>query len=339
MNLRGNYKYFDSTVSLNWLLRILINSMKYFMVVSFFAGCKSSNVITPSDSNVSWDLCVPVNDSNYKARYSIDLVPDSTLKSEMKQPVLFHERDMLIANASGTLLFLKNLTFATSDRDSGDSSFMECISRLKDGLNSIRSQAEGILSELECEAFRTRQLYIQLRNLNSNKNTRLTAESIVIGSATNITPVIITEKTPQNITIVSGSLLSAGLSLHTLSSGDLKMKLIFYRNLLSDIWFAPVKSVDYPAGLWYILNNRNFSNTRQLSKIQLIKMRWLKFELDNSVNKTTENLFFGTGGIFDQDELELRVSMLSELMAEVNTINVDLDNFEYDLDHLKRKSN
>jgi hypothetical protein len=46
-------------------------------------------------------------------------------------------------------------------------------------------------------------------------------------------------------------------------------------------------------------------------------------------------LFFGTGGIFDQDELEVRVSMLSELMAEVNTINVDLDNFEYDLNRFR----
>ena len=104
---------------------------------------------------------------------------------------------------------------------------------------------------------------------------------------------------------------------------------------MSDIWLAPVKSSDYPTGLWYILNNPKFSNARQSSKVQLIKMRWLKFELNDAVNKETENLFFGTGGIFDQDELELRVSMLSELMAEVNTINVYLDNFEYDLNHLK----
>jgi len=280
---------------------------------------------------------VPVTDTNYQTRYRVDLVPDSILKSDMKQPVLFHERDIILANASGTLLFLKNLALVTSDRDSGDSSFLECLTKLKEGLTSIRAQTEAILSELECEVFRTRQLYIQLRNQNGSKNTRLTAESIVIGSATNITPVIITEKTPQNITIVSGSLVSAGLSLHTLRSGNLKIKLMFFRNLLSDPWFAPVKSVEYPAGLWYILNDPNFSDTRQLSKIQLIKMRWLKFEMNGPVNKKTENLFFGTGGIFEQDELEVRVLMLSELMAEVNTINVDLDNFEYDLNHFKRK--
>jgi hypothetical protein len=64
-------------------------------------------------------------------------------------------------------------------------------------------------------------------------------------------------------------------------------------------------------------------------------MRWLKFELDDSVNTKNEILYFGTGGIFDQDELEVRISMLSELMAEVNTINVDLDHFEYDLNNLK----
>jgi hypothetical protein len=199
----------------------------------------------------------------------------------------------------------------------------------------MRTQTEAVLSELECEIFRTRQLYIQLRNLNSRKNSRLTAGAIVIGSATNIAPVFVTQKTPQNIVLISTSLLSAGLSLSTLRTGNGKIKLIFPRNLLSDPWFAPVKSTDYPAGLWYVLNSAKFSNTRQLSKVQLIKMRWLKFELNDSVNKETENLFFGTGGIFDQDELEIRVSMLAELMAEVNTINVDLDNFEYDINHFR----
>jgi hypothetical protein len=247
----------------------------------------------------------------------------------------FHERDIQIANASGTLPFIKSLMILAGDRvDSDRSSSMVYFSNIEKGLASMRTQTEAILSELECEIFRTRQLFLQLRNLNSKKNVRLTAGAIVIGSATNITPVIITENS-ANIVLISTSLLSAGLSLSTLRTGNGKIKLIFPRNLLSDVWFAPVKSTDYPAGLWYILNSAKFSNTRQLSKVQLIKMRWLKFELNDSVNKETENLFFGTGGIFDQDELEIRVSMLAELMAEVNTINVDLDNFEYDINHFR----
>jgi hypothetical protein len=307
----------------------------YFIVIILFTGCKSSNIITPSNANVTLDLCVPAADTSYKKMYNVDLLPDSMLSSKITVPAFFHERDVLIANASGVFPFFKSLILATSDRAAIDSSYMKNLSKVEEGLISIRTQAEAILSELECEIFRTKQLYVQLRNLNSRKNVRLTTGAIVTGSATNITPVLITEKTPQNIAIVSGSLLSAGLSLFTLTPGSLKIKLIFFRNLLSDIWFDPVKSVDYPAGLWYILNNPKFSNTRQSSKVQLIKMRWLKFELNDSVNKKTEDLYFGTGGIFDQDELEVRISMLSELMAEVNTINVDLDHFEYDLNEFK----
>jgi hypothetical protein len=41
------------------------------------------------------------------------------------------------------------------------------------------------------------------------------------------------------------------------------------------------------------------------------------------------------GNTFDQDELEVRVSILAELMAEINTINVDLDNFEYDFNRFR----
>jgi hypothetical protein len=314
----------------------LIYSSLCILVILLHAGCKSSNIITPSSLNVTWDFCMPAAGTNYGEMYTVDLMPDSVLQSDMSMPGFFHERDILIANASGTLPYIKSLMLLAADRvDSNRSSYVDYFSKAEKGLNAMRTQTEAILSELECELFRTRQLYIQLRNLNSKKNGRLTAGAIVIGSATNITPVFVTQKTPQNIILVGSSLLSAGLSLSTLRTGSGKIKLIFPRNLLSDVWFAPVKSIDYPAGLWYILNNPKFSNTRQLSKVQLIKMRWLKFELNESVNKERENLFFGTGGIFDQDELEVRVSMLAELMAEVNTINMDLDNFEYDLNRFR----
>ena len=313
-----------------------IYSVLYILVLFLLTGCKTSNIISPSSLNVTWDFCIPAGGTNYGEMYTVDLMPDSVLQSDMSMPGFFHERDILIANASGTLPYIKSLMLLAGDRvDSNRSSYMEYFSNTEKGLNSLRTQTEAILSELECELFRTRQLYIQLRNLNSKKNGRLTAGAIVIGSGANITPVLITQKTTQNIIVVGTSLLSAGLSLSTLRTGSGKIKLIFPRNLLSDVWFATVKSTDYPAGLWYILNNPKFSNTRQLSKVQLIKMRWLKFELNDSVNKEAENLFFGIGGIFDQDELEVRVSMLAELMAEVNTINVDLDNFEYDLSHFR----
>src|SRR5580765_7742055 len=239
--------------------RILIHATLYLTVIFLCTGCKSSNIITPSDLNVTSDLCIPSTDSNYKEMYNVDLVPDSILKSEITLPVFFHERDVLLANASGTLPFIKSLMLAASDTVDTYSSYSKYLSEVEKGLTSIRTQAEAILSELECELFRTRQLYLQLRNLNSNKNVRLTVGAIVIGSAVNITPVFVSQKTPQNISIVAGSLVSAGLSLHTLSPGSRKVKLLFPRNLLSDVWSAPVNSTDYPAGLWYILNNPKFS--------------------------------------------------------------------------------
>jgi hypothetical protein len=315
--------------------RILARSALCIIVVYMYTGCKSSNIITPSDLNVTWDLCTPVTDTNYKEIYNVALMPDSIIRSEVIMPVFFHKRDIMISNASATLPYMKSLLLAAGNGINSDSAFMFYLSKVEKGNTSIRTQVEAILSELECEIFRTRQLYVQLRNLNSKNNARLTVGAIVLGSAANITPVFITQKTPQNIIIVGSSLLSAALSLSTLRTGSGKVELLFSRNLLSDIWFAPAKSINYSAGIWYILNNPEFSNTRRLSKVQLIKMRWLKFELNHSVNNNIINLYFGNGGIFDQDELEVRFTMLSELMAEVNTINVDLDNFEYDLNHLR----
>src|ERR1700750_3156683 len=189
----------------------------YTLVLFLLTGCKTSNIISPSSLNVTWDFCMLPAGANYGEIYAVDLMPDSVLQTDMSMPGFFHERDILIANASGTLPFIKSLMSLTDNRaDSNKSSYMDYFSNTEKGLNSLRTQTEAILSELECELFRTRQLYIQLRNLNSKKNGRLTSEAIVIGSAANITPVLITEKTPQNIIVVGTSLLSAGLSLSTL---------------------------------------------------------------------------------------------------------------------------
>ena len=100
---------------------------------------------------------MPAGSMNYGEMYTVDLMPDSVLQSGMVMPGFFHERDILIANASGTLPYIKSLMqLATARADSGKSSYMDYFSNTEKGLASMRTQTEAILSELECELFRTR---------------------------------------------------------------------------------------------------------------------------------------------------------------------------------------
>jgi hypothetical protein len=73
------------------------------------------------------------------------------------------------------------------------------------------------------------------------------------------------------------------------------------------------------------------------SKRMLIRMRWLQFELGSEPDKKTEELLFGSGGIFDQATLDIRATMLSEVESHINSIRKDLDSFTFSFDDLKMK--
>ncbi|MEO6289369.1 MAG: hypothetical protein ABIO76_05590, partial [Ginsengibacter sp.] len=93
---------------------------------------------------------------------------------------------------------------------------------------------------------------------------------------------------------------------------------------MEDIWFAPKKSNYYSPALWYILNEPKLSNTKQLSKAQIAKTRWLKFELNGTIDKNMEDLLFKDGGIYNQGSLDLRGTMLNELQTAITSVNQNL---------------
>ncbi|MDB5200376.1 MAG: hypothetical protein JWO92_2339, partial [Chitinophagaceae bacterium] len=53
--------------------------------------------------------------------------------------------------------------------------------------------------------------------------------------------------------------------------------------------------------------------------------------------RSIENLLFKDGGIYNQDNLDLRVTMLNELQSAIRSINQDLQSFVFDLNNIKRK--
>jgi len=136
--------------------------------------------------------------------------------------------------------------------------------------------------------------------------------------------VLIKDQGLQNSVVVSGGVASVGLSLLTLNPAGKKVRMTHYINLLGDIWYQPKKSTIYSAQLWFILTSKKLSNNQMYSKVENIKMRWLKFELNNSIDRSTETLLFGQGGLYTEDNLNLRTAMLNEVQAAVQSVNEDL---------------
>jgi hypothetical protein len=181
------------------------------------------------------------------------------------------------------------------------------------------------------------QISSYLGDINRKKNTKLTVGAILAGSVSTISPVFVTKKTPQNVILISSGVIAAGLGILTLNPAGKKVKLIHSRNLLNDIWFATKQSTIYPPDIWYILNEPKLSNTPQVSKAEVVKKRWLKFELNNSIDSSMENLLFKDGGIYDQGNLDLRVKMLNELGSAIRSINQNLQSFVFNLNTISGK--
>src|SRR6266404_6377413 len=201
----------------------------------------------------------------------------------------------------------------------------------------MRTEIDAVSTELDCEAGRIKQISSYLGDINKKKNTKLTVGAILAGSVSTIAPVFVTKKTPQDVILVSSGIISGGLGILTLNAGGKKVRLMHYRNLLEDIWFAPQKSTIYPPDLWYILNEPRLSNSPQVSKAQVLKTRWLKFELNTSIDSSMENLLFRNGGIYNEDNLNLRVTMLTELQSAVKSIYQNLESFVFTLDNIERR--
>jgi len=284
------------------------------------------------------DFCTPANEYNYNSSSFSYPNSDSLLKKDSLLSRFISEQDFLMANASGTLSLIRNMLVSSGNYSIEERlSYLNYKEQIQRRLLLMRTEIDAVSAELDCEAGRIKQISSYLGDINKKKNTKLTVGAILAGSVSTIAPVFVTKKTPQDVILVSSGIISGGLGILTLNAGGKKVRLMHYRNLLEDIWFAPQKSTIYPPDLWYILNEPKLSNRPQVSKAQVLKTRWLKFELNNSIDSSMENLLFRNGGIYNEDNLNLRVTMLTELQSAVKSIYQNLESFVFTLDNIERR--
>ena len=304
-----------------------------------FSACGSSKIVSSSKLKLMNDFCTPAAPYNYDTSFFLYWDTDSLLRNETLLSSILSEQDILMANATGTLSFIRNMLGSSMDSTvRGQLVYFRVNEQIQRSLLLFRTEIDAISAELDCEERRLKQFSSYLENINDKRNKKLTVGAILAGAVSTIAPVIVTKKTPQNTIIISSGIISAGFGVLTLNPHGKKLKLVQFRNLLEDIWFAPKKSNIYPPDIWYALNEPKLSNTRRFSKVQVVRMRWMKFELNNAIDSSLENLLFREGGVYNEDNLNLRIIMLSELQSAIKSINQDLVNFIINLNKISRRS-
>lgn len=285
-------------------------------------ACHSSRVINSASVNISGNYCEPA------VRYTsnTDTAPlkntDSLLAANAELPV----HVVLMANATGTLLLIKQLREVTGDTTLvGMMKQSEIRSRIQHRLLLATTEIAGIAAELDCEGEKADQLARYLDNFNSKRNTRLTVASIITGALTTIATVAIKKDGPQNAVAIGGGLLSAGLGALTINAAGRKIQFLHPRNTLEDIWKMPETSTIYPPFTWYVLTEKHFSNSGKIPLAMSIRERWQKFDFESKVDSADVKLFFGSGGVYKADDLHTRAAMLNELQSTIRSVNQDLE--------------
>ncbi|MET0638153.1 MAG: hypothetical protein ABWZ25_19130 [Chitinophagaceae bacterium] len=329
-------------------LAVVINAARYFLnggipvilamslIGATGAGCKSTRLVNGPGIKLNQDFCLSSSASEFWEFTPIHANTDSLLGSPGGLNVFLTKQDILASNAAGVLDYIQEIIGLGKDSSRfAQALFFEYVIGIQKNLDLVKSHIDALSAELECESFRTRQLSSYLGNKNSKRTSKLTVGAIAVGSLTTALPALVTATTPADIIAIGGGAATLGLGLLTLNPDWYQLKMSTSRNLLGNIWFGDSVKVIYPPSVWYFLSEPGFGDLQGLSKAQVLKMRWLKFELNNSADKTTETLLFGDGGVFGQGDLDTKATMLSELSVEVNSLNQYLDILSYKINTIQ----
>lgn len=295
--------------------------LSFCVITLLLSACKTGHVVNSTRSNATGLYCAPAVPYRYNPSFAPLQNTDSLLHTGADMPV--HE--ILVANATGILPLLRQLKVADLDTTlSGKIKTMEIRSQIQHRLLLATTEIAGVAAELDCEGERADQLARYLDDFNSKRNTRLTVASLVTGAVTTVATALISSKGAQNTVAISGGLITAGLGVLTINPAGKKMKLQHPRNVLKDIWDTPDTSAIYSPFIWYVLNEKRFSNSGKLSLAESIKQRWKEFDLQDKGSPKEVQLFFGTGGIYTADDLHTRAAMINELQSTIRSVNQDL---------------
>lgn len=286
------------------------------------ASCRSFRPNALSASTVSY--CVPSVQYAYDSAY----LPKPTIQTILQADTLLTQRysqhDLLLANAIGVLPLLQELILLEKHPIADNQvTLLRIRQKILNRFLLASTQIASLAAEMDCEGERADQIATYLDQRDTQRIRRLTILSIVIGAATTVATTLLTSDNTSKVIGISGGIVGAGFGGLAAFSSNRTVSFHHQRNLLTDIWRQSDSSSMYPPMIWYILNEKSFSNTHQFSLHYTIRERWKNYVL-GPLSPEQEQLYFGEGGNYQADDLHNRANMLNQLQSSVRSINQDL---------------
>lgn len=321
--------------------------MLFQILIIFFLSSCLSNKPNLRVSQLSY--CDPPDPYVYDSTFSP--LPDITEIVQNDKLLLkqYSFQDLLLANASGTFLLLRDLVHLQENMiDDEDSLILILVKkqRIFNRLMLASIEVASLAAELDCESERSKQLANYLDEINNSRIQWYTILSVTTGALTGIGTSISKNYDSQLTIGVFGSVISAIFGGLAAISSKNTITLKHKRNLLADIWYDPKTSPRYPPFIWFVLNSKYLNSGESVSIVNSLKNRWInerlidttsykhhkflpfkyynRVDLTDSTNIRKEALFFGAGGRYRANDLDTRTSMLNQLKVNIRTINQNL---------------
>ncbi|PUV26205.1 hypothetical protein DCO56_04405 [Sphingobacterium athyrii] len=297
------------------MVKLLLIKLRPFLVLSnlVLTGC-STWINNVQVQTLTKNYCAP--NVTYKS-IPVQVIPSA---DSIRLSTIFSAHDFVLVkylNLSPTIIAYLN---------NPDNTPLKLVAKQKitDQCMLFETELNAIAAELDCNGERIDKLAAYIDELNSNRQTRLTVASILLGAVTAVTATTIKNDKLNNGLSIAGGVGTSVLGFMTLNPKGRRVRMHMERNMLQSIWFQNNTAQIYPASVWGILSEKRFSNSENLSLLETTRQRWLKYGLDDQLNSPQEKLYFREGGVFIAEELHNLANMHNELQATIRSIQQDM---------------
>jgi hypothetical protein len=193
-------------------------------------------------------------------------------------------------------------------------------------------EVSGLVAEIECEVQRADQVHDRLSDIQTTRTTSQTILAVIFGGLANILSGGIAMVTAAgdagNISSVMGGALEVAFGT---SANFTKVRQEFShpRNHLAAVWDGSPQSEFFSLRAWRFLTEPGIRGLEGHSLRDVMLQTWQEEGKLGEVGSVREKeriaLLFGSGGLYDSEELHVREAMLHQLESSIQLMHQELE--------------
>ena len=193
-------------------------------------------------------------------------------------------------------------------------------------------EVSGLVAEIECEVQRADQIQDRLRDIQTARTTSQTILGVIFGGLANILSGGIGMATGAgdagNIASVTGGALEV---LFGTSANFTKVRQEFShpRNHLAAVWGGSPQSEFFSPRVWRFLTEPGIRDLDGHSLRDVMLQTWQEEGKLGKAGSVREKeriaLLFGSGGVYDSEQLHIREAMLQQLESSIQLMHQELE--------------